>query len=153
MQAADYQAKVTSAKRRTVSVAAERGRILDAEGRVVADNKRILTVTIEWSMLRRKANRASSCSIASPARSRPRCSTSCAATTPATTCPIRAPRGSASTHCCPCPLKEGVDEEVVAFLKERSEDYPGVDVVEQYRPRLSVCATGSPCRRVHGGHQ
>jgi len=33
----------------------------------------------------------------------------------------------------PFPLKEDVNEEVVAFIKQRSEDYPGVEVVEGWR--------------------
>ena len=56
-QADEYQAQVTSAKRRTVYIAPERGRIFDADGRVLADNKRILTVTVDWSVIRRKSNR------------------------------------------------------------------------------------------------
>ena len=42
-----YQAKVTSAKTRTVYIAPERGRIFDADGRVVADNKSFITVTVD----------------------------------------------------------------------------------------------------------
>lgn len=38
-----YQAKVTAAKTAVVFISPERGRIFDADGRVLADNKRILT--------------------------------------------------------------------------------------------------------------
>ena len=132
VQAADYQAKVTSAKRRTVFIAPERGRILDAEGRVVADNKRILTVTIEWSMLRRKANRIElfnrlSGPLETPVLDLMR------RYDPCYDVPDPCTKGQRFDTLLPLPLKEGVDEEVVAFLKERSEDYPGVDVVEQYK--------------------
>jgi penicillin-binding protein 2 len=52
-----YQSKVTAAKTRTVYIAAERGRILDADGRVLADNERILTVTVDWAVVRNLKNR------------------------------------------------------------------------------------------------
>ena len=45
-----YQAKVTAAKTKTVYIPGERGRILDAKGRVLADNQRILTVAVDWSV-------------------------------------------------------------------------------------------------------
>ena len=50
VQAATYQAKVTAAKLREVLIPPERGRIFDADGRILADNQRILTVTIDWSV-------------------------------------------------------------------------------------------------------
>ena len=33
----------------------------------------------------------------------------------------------------PLPLKEGVDEDTVTYLKERSEDFPGIQIVEQWK--------------------
>ena len=57
VQSEEYQAKVTSAKVKSVFIAPVRGRILDSDGRVLADNKRILTVTVEWSVVRNSSNR------------------------------------------------------------------------------------------------
>ena len=37
----------------------------------------------------------------------------------------------------PLPLKEDVDQETVNFLLERSEDYPGISVVEQWKRALA----------------
>ena len=33
----------------------------------------------------------------------------------------------------PLPLKEGVDEDTVTYLQERSEDFPGIQIVEQWK--------------------
>ena len=52
-----YQAKVTRSKTRTVYIAPERGRIFDSTGRVMADNQRFLTVTVDWSVVRKFKNR------------------------------------------------------------------------------------------------
>ena len=49
-QAEEYQKQVTAAKTAIAYIAPERGRIFDADGRVLADNQRILTVTVEWSV-------------------------------------------------------------------------------------------------------
>ena len=43
---------------RTLLIPPERGRIFDAEGRILADNQRILTVTIDWKVIRKKTQRA-----------------------------------------------------------------------------------------------
>lgn len=133
VRAEDYQAKVTAAKTRTVYIAPERGRIFDADGRVVADNKTILTVTVDWSVLRKKKNREElferlSGPLKTPFDDLMRRWEPCYPAK-AGTC------GKAQQYdtLLPLPLKEGVSEEDVAFLLERSEDYPGVDVVEQYK--------------------
>ena len=52
VQAESYQASVNASKIREVRLPPERGRIFDADGRVLADNERVLSVTVEWSVLR-----------------------------------------------------------------------------------------------------
>jgi len=127
-----YQAKVTAAKTKTVYIPAERGRILDAKGRVLADNQRILTVAVEWSVVRNEKNRRDlftrlSNPLKVPVDDLMRRYEPCY--------PRKPPCGKAQLYdtLLPLPLKEDVDESTVTFLKERSEDYPGVEVVEQYR--------------------
>jgi penicillin-binding protein 2 len=127
-----YQAKVTAAKTKTVYLPAERGRILDAKGRVLADNQRILTVTVDWSVIRGEKNRRDlftrlSNPLKVPVDDLMRRFEPCY--------PRKPPCGKAQLYdsLLPLPLKEDVDEATVSFLKERSEDYPGVGVIEQYR--------------------
>src|SRR5688572_24122830 len=57
VRAEDLQESVTVSKTRTVALLPERGRIFDADGRILADNERILTVAVDYQMLRKKANR------------------------------------------------------------------------------------------------
>ena len=52
-----YQAIVAKAKLRVEYIPAERGRIFDAKGRVMADNQRILTVTVDWAVIKKLSNR------------------------------------------------------------------------------------------------
>ena len=44
--------KVQSNKTRTVKLLPERGRIFDRDGRVLADNERIVVVTVAWEAMR-----------------------------------------------------------------------------------------------------
>jgi penicillin-binding protein 2 len=132
VQSEEYQAKVTAAKTREVYVAAERGRIFDADGRVLADNQRILTVTVDWSVVKREKNRKAlfdrlSGPLKTPVDDLMRRYDPCYKE------PKPCKKGQLYDSLLPLPLKEDVDESTVAFLKERSEDYPGVDVVEQYK--------------------
>ena len=127
-----YQKKVTAAKTKTVYIPAERGRILDAKGRVLADNQRILTVAVDWSVIRNEKNRRDlftrlSNPLKVPVDDLMRRYEPCY--------PRKPPCGKAQLYdtLLPLPLKEDVDESTVMFLKERSEDYPGVDVREDWR--------------------
>jgi len=52
VQAKDNELVVLAVRTRTIRLLPERGRIFDAKGRVVADNKRILTVTIDREVLK-----------------------------------------------------------------------------------------------------
>ena len=49
---------VLSVRTRTIRLLPERGRIFDAKGRIVADNKRILTATIDRQVIKKDSDRA-----------------------------------------------------------------------------------------------
>ena len=51
------QAEVNTTKLRTVPLLPERGRIFDADGRILADNDRVLTVGVDWELIRREDDR------------------------------------------------------------------------------------------------
>lgn len=132
VQADEYQAMVTSAKTRTVYVAPERGRIIDRDGRILADNQRYLTVTVDWAVVRKFTNRLELFErlqgpLKTPVDDLMR------RYDPCYKMPKPCNLGQLYDTLLPLPLKEDVDEPTVNFLMERSEDYPGVDVVEQYR--------------------
>ena len=57
VQAKDNESVVLAVRTRTIRLLPERGRIFDAKGRVVADNKRILTVTIDRGVLKDPVDR------------------------------------------------------------------------------------------------
>ena len=48
VKAEELQASVANAGERTIRLAPERGRIFDVDGRILADNQRILTVAVDW---------------------------------------------------------------------------------------------------------
>ncbi|MFM2182835.1 MAG: penicillin-binding protein 2 [Actinomycetota bacterium] len=132
VQADEFRQKVAAAKTRTVYIAPERGRIFDADGRILAGNRRMLTVTVDWSVVRLKKNRLAlftrlSGPLKTPVDDLMR------RYDPCYNLPKPCNEGQRYDTLLPLPLKEDVSEEVVAFLMERSEDYPGIDVVEQYR--------------------
>ena len=128
-----YQDRVTASKIRVVDIAPERGRIFDAEGRVVAGNERILVLTVEQNVIRSKTSRnllfeRLSGPLNTPVVDLQKRYNPCFGTPQEGDCRI----GKFDTLL-PFPLKEDVNEEVVAYIKQRSEDYPGVDVQESYR--------------------
>jgi penicillin-binding protein 2 len=134
VQSADYQAKLTQAKTRTVYVPPERGRIFDAQGRVLADNRRILTVVVDWAVLKKPSVRTAlferlSGPLQTPADDLMRRYDPCFGAPAVPRCT----KGQVYSTLLPLPLKEDVSESTVAFLKERREDYPGIDVVEQWQ--------------------
>ena len=57
VEAESYQAQVSAAKIREILIPPERGRIFDTKGRILADNKRILTVAIDWNVIRKPKDR------------------------------------------------------------------------------------------------
>jgi penicillin-binding protein 2 len=115
------QERVQEVRTRTVRLNPERGRIFDADGRVVADNERVLTVTLERAV------------VADPiARQRmwDRLSGVLEMSVEALEDRYQSLRYDQLQ---PVPLKEDVSESLAIFLRERSEDYPGMDVREEWR--------------------
>jgi penicillin-binding protein 2 len=134
VEAASYQARVSAAKTREVLIPPERGRIVDAKGRIMADNQRILTVAIDWSVIKKKKDRDAlfnrlSGPLKVPVIDLQRRYEPCFGEP---TIP-RCTKGQRFSTLLPLPLKEGVDEDTVTFLKERSEDFPGIQIVEQWK--------------------
>src|SRR6516162_9632008 len=117
----DDLASVASANQiRTVPLEPMRGRILDREGRVLADNDSTLNVTIDRSVIKDSASRTAMFErLAGPLKTTP------------DELKKRYDSGKYSPYEA-LPLAENVDESTAVFLKERREDYPGVEVEEGF---------------------
>lgn len=134
VEAAAYQKRVTAAKLREVLIPPERGRIFDSKGRIVADNQRILTIAIDWSVIKKKKDRDAlfdrlSGPLKVPVIDLQRRYEPCFGEPSVPKCK----KGQRYSTLLPLPLKEGVDEDTVTYLKERSEDFPGIQIVEQWK--------------------
>jgi penicillin-binding protein 2 len=134
VEAASFQARVSAAKLREVLIPPERGRIFDAKGRIMADNQRILTVAIDWSVIRKPKNREAlferlSGPLKVPVIDLQRRYEPCFGEPTIPKCT----KGQRYSTLLPLPLKEDVDEDTVTYLKERSEDFPGIQIVEQWK--------------------
>src|SRR6478735_4174811 len=57
VKADELQQLSTVARTRTVQIPPERGRIFDVDGRILADNQRVLTVAVDWQQLRKRTDR------------------------------------------------------------------------------------------------
>ena len=57
VKADELQQLSTSPRTRTVQIPPERGRIFDVDGRILADNQRVLTVAVDWQQLRKQTDR------------------------------------------------------------------------------------------------
>ena len=124
LQAVDstaLQAKVSEVRTRTVKLVPERGRIFDVKGRIVADNERILTVTMERSVIGKSLDRQQMWGRLSGALNM------------SVTALEDRWVSKRYDQLQPLPLKEDISEQLATFLRERSEDYPGVDVREEWR--------------------
>jgi penicillin-binding protein 2 len=121
VQAADLQARVTAAKTRTVPLLPERGRIFDADGRVLADNERVLTVAVDWQVLRRKDDRDEIFRRLSGWID-----------VPIEEMEARF-QSDVYSPFLPMPVREDIDEPTAIALLERSEDFPGVAVLTEWR--------------------
>ncbi|HQV56934.1 MAG TPA: penicillin-binding transpeptidase domain-containing protein [Ilumatobacteraceae bacterium] len=134
IQSSTYERALNTAKLRTVYVPPERGRIFDATGRVMADNREILTVTVDWAYVRRTANRdelfrrlAGILQVSEVDLQRRYNPCYQAPTVPKCT------KGNVYSTLLPLPLKEDVSEDQINQILERSEDYPGVGVTTEWR--------------------
>jgi len=123
VKADELQENVTFSRTRTVRLAPERGRIVDVEGRILADNERILSVGIDWSVLRRKSerldifNRISGWINVAPEY-------------------LEAgfdPSGRTVDPFQPYIVRRDIDEPTAIALLERVEDFPGVEIITEWR--------------------
>ena len=114
VQRQSLQAKVNSGQTRTQVLLPERGRIFDVNGRILADNRRILTVTIDRAVIRRKSNRTELFTRLSGI----------------VNVPVeemeRRWQDDQYSQFLPLPVAEDVSEATVLEIESRSEDYPGV---------------------------
>jgi penicillin-binding protein 2 len=121
VDAPGLEERVSANRTRTVALLPERGRIFDSDGRILADNQRVLTITIDRGVLKRSSDREVLFERLSG--------------------PLGVPIAELEDRYAsqrydplqPLPLKEDVTETEALFLLERREDYPGVDVREDWR--------------------
>ncbi len=99
---------------RTQVLVPERGKIFDTDGRILADNRRVLTVTIERAVIRKKKNRTELFTRLSGILQ-----------VPVDTMEARWNDGRYSQFL-PLPVAEDVPEDIVLQIQSRSEDFPGV---------------------------
>jgi penicillin-binding protein 2 len=121
VKADELQENVDVARTRTVRVAPERGRIFDSEGRILADNERVLTVAIDWQMLRRKSQREEIFTRLSGW-----------VQVPVEEMQARFDRQIDSPFL-PFPIKRDIDEPTAIAILERVEDFPGVSIETEWR--------------------
>jgi penicillin-binding protein 2 len=115
------QAQVDTTKLRTVPLLPERGRIFDAEGRILADNDRVLTVGVDWELIRNSDNRAEIFRRLSGW-----------VDVPVEEMEERFDSEVYSPFL-PMPVAEDIDERTAIAIQERVEDLPGVQILEQSR--------------------
>lgn len=124
LQAVDapgLEQRVQEVRTRTVKLTSERGRIFDVNGRIMADNERLLTITLDRAVIagplarQQMWNRLSGALNMSVQELEDRYVS------------------KRYNQLQPVPLKEDVSEDLAIFLRERSEDYPGIDIVENWR--------------------
>ena len=121
VKADELQALSTISRTRTVRIPPERGRIFDVDGRILADNQRILTVAVDWQQLRKKTDRLEifrrlSSWVGVPIED------------------LEARfESDVDSPFLPMPIKQGIDEPTAAALLERSEDFPGLHILTEWR--------------------
>ncbi len=121
VKAEELQASVANAGERTIRLAPERGRIFDVDGRILADNQRILTVAVDWQRLRKKTEREEIFRRLSGWID-----------VPIEEMEARFKSDGYSTFL-PMPLREGIDEPTAIAILERIEDFPGVEILTEWQ--------------------
>jgi len=116
VQAESLQQTVDATKKTTVKIPPERGRIFDVAGRVLADNKGVLTVNVDWAAMRSDTARAELFTRLSGWLDMP-----------VEEMELRYDSGRYSRYT-PMPLMGDVPEDTAVALMERIEDFPGVAV-------------------------
>jgi len=115
------QERVDTTKLRTVPLLPERGRIFDADGRILADNERVLTVGVDWQLIRLADDRAEIFRRLSGWID-----------VPVEEMEARFDSQVYSPFL-PMPVAEDIDERTAIAIKERVEDLPGVTIIEESR--------------------
>ena len=122
---------VLSVRTRTIRLYPERGRIFDAKGRVVADNKRVLTATIDRQVIRDPQDRLLMFQrLSGPLQI-------------SVEGLFKRYEDKRFGPLEALPLKEDISEETAQFLVERSEDYPGIYIREDWKRNYPYGAIGS----------
>jgi penicillin-binding protein 2 len=121
VKADELQQLSTVARTRTVRLAPERGRIFDRDGRIMADNQRVLTVAVDYQQLRARTDRLEIFR-----------RLSAWVDVPIEDMEARFQSGVDSPFL-PMPIKRGIDEPTAAALLERSEDFPGLEIVNEWK--------------------
>jgi penicillin-binding protein 2 len=121
VQAEELQQSVDARKTKTVRLVPERGRIFDAKGRILADNQQVLTVAVDWDVIRRGTDRAELFRRLSGWLQ-----------VPVGEMEARYDSNRYSRYK-PLPLAEDVPEDVAIALLERIEDFPGVTIVTGWK--------------------
>jgi penicillin-binding protein 2 len=121
VQQEELQSEVDATKLRTVPLLPERGRIFDADGRILADNERVLSVAVDWEVVRTSDNRAEifrrlSGWVGVPVEEMEE--------------RFQNPQESPLLG---LKIAEDVDERTAMALLERVEDFPGVEIIEESR--------------------
>ncbi|MGC6477679.1 MAG: penicillin-binding transpeptidase domain-containing protein [Ilumatobacteraceae bacterium] len=121
VRADELQARVDRSKTRVIQLAPERGRIFDADGRILADNERILTLAVDWKYLQRSSDRtALFTKIAEWVE------------TEVSEMEDRYLSGFYSPFL-PLPLVEDIDEPTAIAILERVEQMPGVEILNEWK--------------------
>jgi penicillin-binding protein 2 len=117
----EYEQVAAANQVREVQVPPMRGRILDRSGRILADNRRSLSVVIDRATIRNKSVRDGLFLRFAGALG--------------TTPEALEKRYNSDQYdpFLPLPLAEDIDEGVAVFLKERREDYPDLQVQERWQ--------------------
>ena len=122
---------IRSVQSRVVKLIPERGRIFDVNGRVVADNKRVLVAAIDRRVIADPQDRLEMFKrLSGPLN------------TPIERLYTRA-EDKRYNELTEMPLAFDISEEQAAFLMERIEDYPGVVIKEEWRRIYPFGAVGS----------
>jgi penicillin-binding protein 2 len=131
VDSASLRKKVEFSARRTVTLLPKRGRIFDADGRIVADNSRVLVVTLDRSIV--PPNCSDTATLSRQKRYEEFWNLLSG--------PLDTPPDDLEARFCsklyvpqePVPLKEDVKEEDALYLLERRELYRGIDVAETWK--------------------
>jgi len=121
VRAEELQDRVDRSRTRVIQLAPERGRIFDADGRILADNERILTLAVDWKYLQRSSERSDLFSKISEW-----------VDTEVDEMEDRYLSGFYSPFL-PLPLVEDIDEPTAIALLERVEQMPGIEILNEWK--------------------